>query len=556
MDMALRKLMHDDTPRINKIIGDGVACTHIPFAGQYVDSIMRSASKGFPVGLEYLGCQRCTPLEEFNEVTRERNNKRTFDVARSDIFMMKYFFRYNGVMLPARFISLPFVGDAGTITMSGSKFLISPILADKVISIGTYNIFIRLLRDKLTFNRVSHSVLFGSLRENVYVIWSIIYKRPAKAKGTKTGIALVHYLLCKYGFTGMFQKFTGCSPVVGLGEINENSYPPNEWTICKSAQITKPKKFGKGLYEGTELRLAIKNCDLNTNTKALITGFFYVVDFFPSRILPQYVEHTRLWMVLLGQINFTDIVDERVLHEKMVAHFGSLDEYLDGLIISQLRSIGYECEDVYSLFYVVITNFNDWLLNTNEKVNSMYGKELSILYFILEKITNAIFNLNFKLKTAQKKELTEKEIITTMNKILRTGLIFSITRPHPGMSTANYSGDNKFFNMTSILFPQASANKTTGKKGRSSENDPDMQLHSSIAEVGGFSNLPKNDPTGHARINPHLHLGTESEIDGTIIRNPAFVEILDNIQEKIKRNQCACNSEEVELIDSEDVATD
>ena len=221
----------------------------------------------------------------------------------------------------------------------------------------------------------------------------------------------------------------------------------------------------------------------------------------------------------------------------MVAHFGSLDEYLDSLIISQLKSIGYECDDVYSLFYIVITNFNDWLLNANDKVNSMYGKELSILYFILEKITNAIFNLNFKLKTAQKKELTEKEIITIMNKIIRTGLIFGITRPHPGMSTANYSGDNKFFNMTSILFPQASANKTTGKKGRSSENDPNMQLHSSIAEVGGFSNLPKNDPTGHSRINPFLLLDNKSEIDGTILRNENFIETLDDIQVKLKRNQ-------------------
>ena len=236
--------MRDDTPVINPIIASGLACAHIPFAAQYVDNIMRSASKGFPTGLEYIGCQKCTPLEEFNEITRERNNKKAFDVARSDIFMMKYFFKYNGVALPTRFISLPFVGDGGTITMGGSKFLISPILADKVISIGMFNIFIRLLRDKLTFNRIPHSVMFGNTRETIQVVWSLIYKRPAKT--TKTKISLVHYLLCKYGFDGMFKKFTGIVPVIGRGEINENHYPPSEWTICRSTQVIRPKGFGKG----------------------------------------------------------------------------------------------------------------------------------------------------------------------------------------------------------------------------------------------------------------------------------------------------------------------
>lgn len=534
MDKQLHFLMQRETPPINPAIANGLAVLHIPMVEKYVDSVMHSAAKGFPEGLEYIRCERCTPYEEFNVVSKRKNGRRSVDVARSDIYLMKYLFKYKGIDLPPRYLYLPFVSDGGTMTISGSRYAVSPVLSDKIISPGLTNVFVRLLRDKLTFERSPHSIVVNDQHETIQVIWSMVYHKPASLKKIKSTVkadcSLMHYLLCKYGFTETFKRFGNCSPVIGEREINEETYPKSDWTICRSTSV-KPKGFGKSFYKPTEIRVAIKNEEMTTMVKSMVTGFFYIVDHFPSRILPTYVDNTRLWCILLGHILFSGTINEGTLFNDISKHLKSLDEYIDNIIAVKLKEIGYECSDVYHLFAIIITNFNEWVLDANETVSSLYGKELSILYHVLYEITSAIFNLNFKLKSASKKELTEKEIISTMNMVLKTGLIFSITRQHVNMSTVSYSGDNKFFKITNILVPQSSSNRMTAKKTRASISDPAKRLHVSVAEIGGYANLPKSDPTGHARINPHMHIDEK----GGILRDPEKIQLLSHIEDMIKR---------------------
>lgn len=534
MDPQLHQLMKRESPPLNPDICNGLACLHIPQVEKYVDSVMRSAAKGFPAGLEYIGCERCTPYEEFAVVSKRKNGRRSVDVARSDFYMMKYFFRFKGVDLPPRYMYLPYVLDGGTMTISGSRYVVSPVLSDKIISPGLTNVFVRLLRDKLTFERMPYNVMFNNSSETVQVVWSMIYHKPASLKKltqtVKAKCTLMHYLLCKYGFTETFKRFGNCHPVVGTHEINENTYSSNDWVICRSTQI-KPKGFGKFFYTPTEIRVAIKKEEFTPMVRSMIAGFFYIVDHFPARMLAPYVDNTRWWIILLGHIIFTGNINEGTLFNDVSKHFNSLDEYIDHLIAVKLKEIGYECTDIYQLFAIIIANFNEWLLGANEKVSSLYDKELSILYHVLYEITSAIFNLNFKLKSASKKELTEKEIISTMNMVLKTGLIFSITRQHVNMSTVSYSGDNKFFKITSILVPQSSSNRMTAKKTRASISDPAKRLHVSVAEIGGYANLPKSDPTGHARINPHMHVSDK----GAVLRDLDKLPLLNHVDEMIRR---------------------
>lgn len=534
VDLQLHELMRRETYPTNEAICNGLAVQHIPLVEKYIDNVMRSAAKGFPAGLEYMGCERCTPYEEFNEATRTRNGRKTVDVARSDIYLMKYYFKYKGVELKPKFMYMPFVSEAGTITLGGSRYVISPVLSDKVISPTLTNVFVRLLRDKLTFERMPHNVEFNGVRETIQVVWSLIYHRPANLKKLRRTVTanccLMHYLLCKYGFTETFKRFGNCTPIVGELEINETNYPPSHWVICQSTQI-KPKGFGKSFYQPTNIRLAIRKEELTPMVKSMIAGFFYTVDHFPSRMIPAYVDSTRTWIILLGHIIFSGSIGEGVLFDDISKHFRSLDEYIDSLVGVKLKEIGYECTDVYHLFAIVIDNFNEWLLGATEKVSSMYGKELSILYNVLYEITSAIFNLNFKLKAASKKELTEKEIVSTINNVLKPGLIFSLTRQHVNMSTVSYSGDNKFFKITSILVPQSSNNRMTAKKTRASISDPSKRIHVSVAEIGGYMNLPKSDPTGHGRINPHAHIDKH----GAVLQDPEKLNLLTNVSNMIRR---------------------
>ena len=531
MDNELRRLCELDTPSLNPQLASGLATSHLSQVEAYLNQIFIAAAKGFPEGLVYVGCKRCSPSEDFAVVTRLKGVKRSFDVARSDLYMMQYFFKYKGEDLPPRYIFLPFVSDAGTIHIGGSRFNISPVLSDRVISIGVSNIFVKLLRDKLTFERESHHIMIDGKRETIQITWSGIYHKTQKMKKIKPTIkansTMMHYLLCKYGFTDTFLKFGNCEPIIGGAEINSNTFPEAEWNICTSTQV-KPKGCGRGFYEPTLMRVAIRKEQMTPMVKNMLGGFFYIVDHFPARVLPhlEFVNAKRLWMVLLGHIYFSGNINEGKLHDDIADHMASLDDYLDGLVVMKLKEIGIKADDIYQLFAVVIEHFSDWLLEGADKVASMYDKELSVLYYVLYDITSAVFKLYFKLKAASKKVLTVKDINNTMNMILKPGLIYAIIRTHGEVSSLSSSGDNKAFKITSILVPQSSSSKLASRKDRALINDPAKKLHVSVAEVGLYSALPKSEPSGRSRLALHLNIGP----NGEVLRNPKFIQLLDETQ--------------------------
>jgi hypothetical protein len=534
MDKELERLIDRSTPALNPSIARGLAVEHMQHVEDYVHQVFQAAAKGFPDGLHYVGCRRCTPNEEFAEVSRKKGTRRTFDVARSDIYMMQYLFRYKDEMLPPRYMYLPFVSDAGCITLGGSRFNISPVLSDRVISIGVSNIFIRLLRDRLTFERMGWHYMVDGKRETVQIAWSLIYHRNAKMKKLKPTVkmncALMHYLLCKYGFSDTFLKFGHCRPVIGGAEINKNVYPEDEWVICSSTQV-KPRGCGRGYWEPTQIRIAVRKVDMTPMVRNMIGGFFYVADHFPSHVTAEWVDNQRMWKILMGHILWSGNIPHGKLHDDVDDHITSLDEYLDSLVIQKLREIGVPVTDIYEMFAIIIEKFNDWLLAAGDKVSSMYDKELSILYYVLYEISSAIFKLYFKLKAASKKELTSKEIIATMNMTLKTGLIFSITKNHGEVSTISSPGDNMAFKTTSLLVPQSGSNRGGRRKERVVMSDPATRLHVSVAEVGGYLNIPKSAPDGRSRLNPHVR----TDEKGVVVRNPERVAMLDAIQENIKR---------------------
>lgn len=535
MDTLLRELAKDYTPEVNKDIVEGLAVKHIPELERFIDSVLTGVAAGFPEGLKYMGCSRCDPREEFEEQTRKKGARRRWDIARTDLYMMKYHFRFHDKDLPPRYLQLPFVSTAGTIMISGTRYVMSPVLSDKVISVGTDHVFVKLLRDKLTFIRSPHNIVIAGKVETVQVVSSTIYHMPPNlkrlVKTVKANCALVHYLLCKYGFTETFKRFGNCHPVVGDAEINENAYPPDQWVICQSTQI-KPKGFGKFFYEPSRVRLAIRIEEFTPMVRSMVGGFFYVVDHFPQRLPKDYLDSTNLWIRLLGHILFSGNLSESKLFDDVSEHFKSLDEYVDEMISSQLAEVGYDCRDLYQLFAVVINNFNEWLIGASEKVSSMYDKELSILYYISQNIIVGIHTLHYRLRTAAKKQLSEKGVVNIMNATLKPGLIYAITRQNACMTTVSYSGDQKFFKITNILASQSSSNRPAGKKNRARITDPAKRLHVSVAEVGGFANLPKSEPTGRHRINPHLH----TDAKGMVLRDPLKQPLLQHVQSLIERD--------------------
>lgn len=526
MNRLFSKLVVQHTPNANRDVMDGLATRYIGLGERYIDDVFRSASKSFPQGLEYVGYEVCTPQEEFNEISRLKNNKRIFDLARSDLYLVKYHFRFQGRDLPPRYIQLPFVGDGGIIYLGGSCYHISPVLTDKVISPGMSSIFVRLLRDKVNFERCYHNLYINEHLETVQIVWSRIYRKSAEIEKmpvtTAANTSVVHYLLAKYGFKEMFQRFAGFVPIIGEEEINEKAYPPDRWVVCRSSGA-KPPTCKDGFYEASRIRIAIPVENWNNFTQSMVAGVFYVIDHFPSRIKPDYVNKERLWMFLLGHIIFSGVYGEGKLYDMILEHFNSLDEYVDDIIIRKLEEIGYQIKDFYGLLALILRHFNDWVVNAAESMISLNGKTMEILYYALFDITSAIFKTNFRLnKLATSKQLTDKEVIETMNKQLKMGAIFGLTRANVTASSVNYSGDNKYPKITSLVSMQQSiSGATRGKKTRTVV-DASKRIHTSMVEAGSLLFLSKSNPTPAVRTNMYLNIDLDT---GTILPKPKFEKL-------------------------------
>lgn len=533
MDPALSSCVELDTPRLNPKLAEGLAVAHMGAAEAYIDQVFKLTAKGFPPGLVYCGYKRCTPQEELKERTRRRQNRCTFDIAVSHIYMVKYLFKYMDQDLPDVYLYLPFVNSAGTIMLGGSLFSIAPVMSDRVISVGVSNVFVRLIRGKVKFHRIPYQIKVNGKWETQQVNYGMIYnknQRQSRYEPTvKAFSTLPHYLFAKFGATQTFQKYGKCTPVFGVDNITPMDYPETEWVICSSMQM-KPKSFGRTYYEPTNIKIAIRKEEFTPLVKHLVAGFFYVADHFPQRIDAAYVDNTSIWKILLGHILRSGKINEGILLSEMSDHINSLDEYMDGPVALKLADIGIYIDTFYDLMVVVMEKFGDWIIDSTENINSLYNKELVVLDYVLYEITSAIITMYFKVRAAANKPLNEKEIINIFRSYLRTGLIFLITNEHGEISSTSYSGDNKAFKFTSILVQQNDSNRLRSRKSRAVLEDPSKRLHVSVAEVGGYSNIPKNEPSGRSRLNQFVQISDKNVIQ----RDPALKDLLDQVQQLIR----------------------
>lgn len=558
MDPTFVALRNRTVAPFNDAIASGIATVHIPQSLDYIHRVCKSISREFPPCLVYRGFERCLPPSEYREGAKKRSPTKTtkrvetklkkapktaFDVARSDVFLVKLFFSFKDPDtgkfedLPPRFLYLPFVTKGGLITIAGSRFAISPVLQDIVISPDDDNVFAQLLCIKLIFRRLDYACEVDGRVRNTWVIWSNIYnKTPDMKKLTPTikmETCLAHYLFCKYGVTETFQRYYGVDAVFGTEEdITVFNYPKEDWVICRSREVPPTKDPAI-----TNIRIAIPRHQFNQDVESLVGSFYYLVDHFPKRITLREIDNLWLWKVLMGHILWTGDMNEGLLHDKVRDHFKSIDQYMDLITQQQLKSIGIEVTSTYDFFVHVMKNCTTWILQDSHKASSMYGKSLSTLPYVLYDITHAIVETNFAIHTAYRRSLTDpkrpltrKTVEEIFKKKLKPGPIFKITNGRPGVSSIAIPGDNMAFRLTTIVVPQTSSTARGARRDSSSQGSSKI-LDASIAPVGGYLNIQKKTPTGRTRLNVYGSISPDY-----ITQEPAqFRSLLRQTNEKFKR---------------------
>ncbi len=547
-DTQLLGFIRRTTPKLNPDIVNGVATVHLTNVEAKVDSMFRTIAKGFPPGLEYLGGVPCTPEEEFMRLTHrqaqrgrrhasERKSAREFDIAQSDTYMVKYLFSYRGEIIE-KYLSLPFVRDGGIMYLSGTRFVISPILADQAITYHLNDIFVIFSRAKVKIERSIARFIMDDRLETVFQPHARIHnKKGSKYNKPRITISttLFHYLLCKYGFYETMSRFAGVEAVLlRANEYSEDHYPSDKWVVCKSATMTKPRTYTYPYYTPTDLVLLVPRDAYEKRSRligSMIGSFFYLADHFPQRILPDTVDSTRLWRVLLGLILWGDSIGEGTLHDDVSDHIESLDEYVDERLRSDLRPIGINITDIYEFFAVVISDISEWVISNREKINSLYDKKLSVVYYVFYDLQAQINVFYFRIiASVKKRELTVADVKTHLNTI-KTGFIYELLKSSGAISTTSSPNSNKALKITVMMVPQSNSKKKKRKSDKKREKDPSKKLHVSHAEIGGYSALTKAEPSALARLNPCVIIDER----GIVQRNPKHKELLDSCQDMIKQ---------------------
>lgn len=533
-------------PVFNEDVVKGLATIDVKDAKPYVDNIINCGVSQYPEGFEYLGSERCNPLEEYNVITKSRSGpNRVFDLARNSVYLVKYMFRNNGVDLDPVYMYLPYVRQAGMLYVSGKQFSVSPVMGDIAFSVSENDVFIRMPRAPVTFNRSMAYLVIDGIRTSEYVVWAPLHNKGGKKSKNKSNTiylgrvqsTLAHYLFCKYGFYETFEKYTNAQPVVVKEQdFDPKMYPAEDYVVCTSSKNKPLGLRGRRIYHeiATDLMVIIKREHFTPLVKSLVAGFYYVIDHFPDHIEdPSWIADPDQWKVFMGYIQWGDEPSRGRLVDDVDTHLKSLDGYVDHEVKKTLMEVEVYCDDLYDLMVHILLNMRDMLEQNATRVASLYNKRLEVLRYLLRNINNSMFEFLFKITSNSKKVLTNKDYQDILRTYFKPRLIHGITTgsEHPEVSSVSNPSDNMFFKITSVVVQQSDMHGR-GKSQETKPIGPTMFLDSSYAEVAGFAVLPKSNPIGNSRLNPCVKLGAHH----TVLRKEKFIPLLDGVQRLIQRN--------------------
>ena len=540
MDLSFKQMCEEFTPKMTPEIMKGYICHEMHDMESRVDSILRKAFDGLFDGmLRYHGFDRCTPQEEFDFTTRPKNTRRTFELAQSDIYLIRIKMTYgrDDQPLPDIFMYLPFVRPGGLIHIGGPLFQLIPVVSDKVISPEDKHLFVRLEQYKMKFyHDDSHAFVANDQPMFEKVCWSNIYKqKPGKKKlqSSRAQSTLVHYLLARMGFSQMFQAYAGFVPVVGTDkEINSTNFSPDAWVVIRTAHDkVRPATYTGSIYAPTNIRLAIPKEHWNDATKSLVNGFYYVVDNFPAQCSVEGIDHPDTWKLTLGYILFSTAYTAGRILSLVEEHFLSSDTYMDDISIQKLKEKGYIVNNFSDLLGLIATRYDE-LFKDGGNNQSVYGKYLDTLREVLYPITAAIFTTKYSLMKQAVKGIPQYGVIKDIFvRKFKPGPIFKLTSKGIVAEAVSYSGDHMYLKLTSRLSQQESTPGTRSSKGRKTLNESHY-LNTSMMMVGSILFLSKKKPVPLSHANPFMKIDLST---GTVLEDPRFKEVLAKADEMLSR---------------------
>lgn len=519
MDTRLIKLATGSLPEMNPRIVNGLATLTPAEVEEFITEAWRCSATSYPAGLEFIGGVRCTPMEQFLEITRPAKPNRTFEMTVSDVYLMKYLFRYKGQLLRPQYYFLPFISEGSLLKLMGTLYMATSVISGRVFNVENGNIYMSPLRDRLGFGQEMITVVRNNIEVHTTCVVSYLYKMDKTAR-SQLYPTLVHYCLAMYGLQKMLSLLFKVDTIkIGKQELDNLG---SEWTVYKSRQL--PATLKKGRVEKNETRIAI----LTSQHYPLLTGvigtIFYIMDnAVESTANLNDLNTPLLWVQLLDRFLFKKTEVSNMRHEKIVNHLWSTQQTFDGMVKKVLLADNIHCNDIYELFAYIVINYHD--IDIHNDVGSMYNKELSTAKYLLFGIVSNIFWVMYELQKIPLDNISAEKIERVFISTLRGKNIFK-TKGHGEITPVSIATDCLPYYATCNVITHGKATVVGGKRSRRLSTDPDRLLHSSQAEIGTVCWVTSQDPTGRSKLNPFAKI-TRNNITTV---NPDLQPLMENIR--------------------------
>lgn len=539
IDPQLLPALKEWIPPLHDRIAAGYAKTQLDNVDKDLHEVLLSARKGFPEGLVYEGRERVSPQDTFKFLTSPRSASITrmqFDLSRTDVFLTKFKFSFEGKPVKDQFLFLPFVDDCSRMHIRNSIFYIKPVVADALMSVEGDYIFINLTSTRGNFYKKRHTILQNGLATISNFTHAMIHHelsklhRSFKNKAVRLRIlGVAHYLFAKFGVTETFRRFEDADIVVGNDNINKTNFPRESWTIFESTGL-KPDGHPDKFYQSHSIRVAVPNEKVTPHVVSMLTALFFVLDNYPTNITPEQVLDNKWWLKTMGVIIFGTDMSEIDCYEKAKEHFQSMDGYFDSIAREEAISRQIFVEDMYGFIHYISKEFGYLIERESRKgANCMYGKRLTVSrYILLEIYANIFRQINFSKKRSG--QLTIGDIEKMLSRAFRLRQVFEINSGLQYVTTIQSPSDCRMFKITCAVTPQQKTQPKSNEVSKAALRDPKRLLDISHVEVGAITHLPKSHPIGDAIVSPFA----KTTSNGTLLPNPIHADLIKRTEKMIQ----------------------
>lgn len=477
-------------PKINPDIISGISASQTINLDQELHAVFQCAAESFPPGLKYHCSKRCTPEETFAEMTKRV--PRTFELSHSDVYLCKFLFSYNGVMLRPKHIYLPFLDRTDILTLNGTLYQLTPVLGGKVFNVERGNVYLHLPRQRLGFKPFPVSCYRDNKLVNENAVYSLLHNKKGTHKRSNLYPSLVHYILCKYGLTRMFKEQYNADIII---TNQEHRYSSEQYHVYRSNNYNKSHQI---------IKLLIPKEQHYRQLDSIIGAVFYIINHsIEATSVLSDLDKPELWIHLLDRFIFKGNTKSDK-YQKTVEHLNSVEKYYDGITRRIMTNNNIKANNIYDLFRYITINYQD--LNIHHGDGSMYNKELNVTKYLLYNVIYNVFSTMYAICLLPPELLTANKIESIFNKKLNPAKIFT-TKGH-GELTALSTGlasDCMLFGGTGKIITHNQATATGSKRGRTTNlGDTLLSVHPTQIAVASYLWITSSNPPGRGYLNPFV----------------------------------------------------